>query len=230
MADVETVGTTEAQQLQVVQPKEKLFSKKNRRIMTDPFSDNNPITLQVLGICSALAVTVQFNTALVMSLAVLFVLALSNVTISILRNSIPSKIRIIVELAVVATLVVLVDQLLKAYLFDISKRMSVFVGLIITNCIILGRAEAFALQNKPWPSLLDGIGNAFGYAVILLIVATGREILGSGTFLGFQVIPDFLYSAGYENMGLMVLSPGAFILLGLIIWGQRMISNKFEEN
>ena len=175
MADVENVGTTEAQELKVVQPKDALFSKKNRRIMTDPLSDNNPITLQVLGICSALAVTVQFNTALVMSLAVLFVLALSNVTISLLRNSIPSKIRIIVELAVVATLVVLVDQLLKAYLFDISKRMSVFVGLIITNCIILGRAEAFALQNKPWPSFLDGVGNAFGYAVILLLVATEEK-------------------------------------------------------
>jgi Na+-transporting NADH:ubiquinone oxidoreductase subunit D len=230
MADVENVGTTEAQELKVVQPKDSLFSKKNRRIMTDPLSDNNPITLQVLGICSALAVTVQFNTALVMSLAVLFVLALSNVTISLLRNSIPSKIRIIVELAVVATLVVLVDQLLKAYLFDISKRMSVFVGLIITNCIILGRAEAFALQNKPWPSFLDGVGNAFGYAIILLIVATGREILGSGSFFGVQIVPEALYNLGYENMGLMVLSPGAFILLGLIIWGQRMISKKFEEN
>lgn len=230
MADVETAGTTEEQGLKVIQPKEKLFSKKNRRIMSDPLSDYNPITFQVLGICSALAVTVQFNTALVMSIAVLFVLSLSNVTISILRNSIPSKIRIIVELAVVATLVVLVDQILKAYLFDISKRMSVFVGLIITNCIILGRAEAFALQNKPWPSFLDGVGNALGYAAILLIVATGREILGSGSFFGFQVIPDFLYAAGYENMGLMVLSPGAFILLGLIIWGQRTISKKYEEN
>ncbi len=230
MAEVETVGTTGSGDLQVVQPKEKLFSKKNRRIMSDPLSDNNPITLQVLGICSALAVTVQFNTALVMSMAVLFVLSLSNVTISILRNSIPSKIRIIVELAVVATLVVLVDQILKAYLFDISKRMSVFVGLIITNCIILGRAEAFAMQNKPWPSFLDGVGNAFGYAVILLIIATGREVLGSGTFFGIQVVPQFLYNVGYENMGLMVLSPGAFILLGLIIWGQRMISKKFEEN
>jgi Na+-transporting NADH:ubiquinone oxidoreductase subunit D len=166
-----------------------------------------------------------------MSLAVLFVLSLSNVTISILRNSIPSKIRIIVELAVVATLVVLVDQILKAYLFDISKRMSVFVGLIITNCIILGRAEAFAMQNKPWPSFLDGVGNSFGYAVILLLVATGREILGSGTFFGYQLpYMQELYNMGYENMGLMVLSPGAFILLGLIIWGQRMISKKFEEN
>ncbi|MFC2088145.1 NADH:ubiquinone reductase (Na(+)-transporting) subunit D [Calditrichota bacterium] len=212
-----------------VKPKEKLFSKKNKRILTDPLSDNNPITLQILGICSALAVTVQVNTALVMSLAVISVLAISNVAISLLRNNIPSKIRIIVELAVVATLVILVDQILKAYLYDISKKLSVFVGLIITNCIILGRAEAFALQNKPWPSFLDGLGNGLGYAAILLIVATGRELLGSGSLLGYQIIPDWFYAAGYENMGLMVLSPGAFILLGLIIWGQRMISKKFEQ-
>jgi Na+-transporting NADH:ubiquinone oxidoreductase subunit D len=230
MADTQAVEATEQQTLPVVKPKEKLFSKKNRRTLSDPLSDNNPITLQVLGICSALAVTVQFNTALVMSAAVIAVLTLSNVTISLLRNSIPSKIRIIVELAVVATLVVLVDQILKAYLYDISKRLSVFVGLIITNCIILGRAEAFALQNKPWPSFLDGLGNGLGYAAILLIVATGREILGSGSFFGIQIVPDALYNIGYENMGLMVLSPGAFILLGLIIWGQRMISKKFEDN
>jgi Na+-transporting NADH:ubiquinone oxidoreductase subunit D len=216
-------------QLQV-KPKEKLFSKKNKRILSDPLSDNNPITLQILGICSALAVTVQVPTALVMSAAVIAVLAISNVTISLMRNKIPSKIRIIVELAVVATLVILVDQILKAFLYDISKQLSVFVGLIITNCIILGRAEAFALQNKPWPSFLDGLGNGLGYALILLIIATGREILGSGSFFGIQLIPDSFYAAGYENMGLMVLSPGAFILLGLIIWGQRMISKKFEEN
>jgi len=213
-----------------IKPKEKLFSKKNKRTLSDPLSDNNPITLQILGICSALAVTVQVPTALVMSAAVVFVLTISNVAISLLRNRIPSKIRIIVELAVVATLVILVDQILKAFLYDISKQLSVFVGLIITNCIILGRAEAFALQNKPWPSFLDGLGNALGYALILLVVATGREILGSGSFFGFQLIPDALYAAGYENMGLMVLSPGAFILLGLIIWGQRIISQKFEEN
>jgi Na+-transporting NADH:ubiquinone oxidoreductase subunit D len=211
-------------------PKEKLFSKKNKRALSDPLSDNNPITLQVLGICSALAVTVQVPTALVMSGAVVFVLTISNVTISLLRNKIPSKIRIIVELAVVATLVILVDQILKAFLYDISKQLSVFVGLIITNCIILGRAEAFALQNKPWPSFLDGLGNALGYAIILIVVATGREILGSGTFFGFQLLPDSFYAVGYENMGLMVLPAGAFILLGLIIWGQRMISQKFEEN
>ena len=212
-----------------VKKKEKLFSKKNRRTLSDPLSDNNPITLQVLGICSALAVTVQVNTALVMSLAVIAVLVISNVTISLLRNAIPNKIRIIVELAVVATLVILVDQVLKAYLYDISKKLSVFVGLIITNCIILGRAEAFALQNKPWPSFLDGLGNGLGYAAILIIVAIGREFFGSGSLLGYQIIPDGWYAAGYENMGLMVLSPGAFILLGLIIWGQRMISKKFEQ-
>ena len=204
--------------------KDNLFSKKNRRTLSDPLSDNNPITLQVLGICSALAVTVQVNTALVMSLAVIAVLTISNVTISLLRNAIPNKIRIIVELAVVATLVIL-----KAYMYDISKKLSVFVGLIITNCIILGRAEAFALQNKPWPSFLDGLGNALGYAAILILVAIGREFFGSGSLLGYQIIPDSWYAAGYENMGLMVLSPGAFILLGLIIWGQRMISKKFEQ-
>lgn len=212
-----------------IKKKEKLFSKKNRRILSDPLSDNNPITLQILGICSALAVTVQVNTALVMALAVIAVLAISNVSISLLRNMIPNKIRIIVELAVVATLVILVDQVLKAYLYDISKKMSVFVGLIITNCILLGRAEAFALQNKPWPSFLDGLGNGFGYGAILLIISIGREFLGSGSLLGYQIIPDGWYAAGYENMGLMVLSPGAFILLGLIIWGQRMISKKFEQ-
>ncbi len=226
MADVNVLAESKLQ----AKPKEKLFSKKNKRTLSDPLSDNNPITLQILGICSALAVTVQVPTALVMSGAVIFVLTLSNVAISLLRNNIPSKIRIIVELAVVATLVILVDQILKAYLFDISKKLSVFVGLIITNCIILGRAEAFALQNRPWPSFLDGLGNGLGYAMILIIVATGREILGSGSWFGLQLIPDFLYSAGYENMGLMVLSPGAFILLGLIIWGQRMISKKFEES
>jgi len=214
---------------EVKKPKEKLFSKKNLRVLKEPLSDNNPITFQVLGICSALATTVQVNTALVMTLAVTFVLTLSNVAISLLRKQIPAKIRIIVELAVIATLVILVDQILKAYLYDISKQLSVFVGLIITNCIIMGRAEAFALQNKPWPSFLDGLGNALGYGWILLVIATGREILGSGSFFGFQIIPDALYQAGYENMGLMVLSPGAFILLGLLIWIQRTITKTVHE-
>ena len=164
-----------------------------------------------------------------MSLAVMFVLATSNVAISLLRTKIPSKIRIIVELAIVATLVILVDQILKAFLFDISKQLSVFVGLIITNCILLGRAEAFALQNKAWPSFLDGLGNALGYGWILMIIATGREILGSGSIMGFQIIPDSFYAAGYENMGLMVLAPGAFILLGLLVWAQRSITKTVHE-
>ena len=211
------------------QPKDKLFSKKYMKILKEPLSDNNPITFQVLGICSSLATTVQMRTALVMSLAVIFVLTLSNVSISMLRKYIPSKIRIIVELAIVATLVILVDQILKAYLFNISKQLSVFVGLIITNCILLGRAEAFALQNKPWPSFLDGLGNGLGYGWILMVIATGREILGSGSLLGFKIIPDFLYNAGYENMGLMVLAPGAFILLGLLVWAQRTITKTVHE-
>jgi Na+-transporting NADH:ubiquinone oxidoreductase subunit D len=227
MADSQ-VPEIQTAELPVVKPKEKLFSKKNKKALTDPLSDNNPITLQVLGICSALAVTVQMRTAIVMSLAVIAVVSLSNVSISLLRNKIPSKIRIIVELAVIATLVILVDQILKAYMFDISKKLSFFVGLIITNCIIMGRAEAFALQNKPWPSFLDGLGNGLGYGIILLVVAFGRELLGSGNLLGFQVIPQAFYAMGYENMGLMVLSPGAFILLGLIIWAQRSITGKFE--
>lgn len=208
---------------------ERLFSKKNMTILKTPLIDNNPITFQVLGICSALAVTVQMRTALVMSLAVMSVVSLSNVSISLLRKMIPSKIRIIVELTVIATLVILVDQILKAFLFDISKQLSVFVGLIITNCIIMGRAEAFALQNKPWPSFLDGLGNGLGYGWILMTIAFFRELLGSGTFFGFQVIPDSFYAMGYENMGLMVLAPGAFILLGLLVWVQRTLTKTVSE-
>jgi len=223
MADIDNAA------VQVKPPREKLFSKKNMRILREPLSDNNPITFQVLGICSALATTVQMQTALVMSLAVTFVLALSNVTVAMLRSLIPSKIRIIVELAVVASLVIIVDQILKAFLYDISKQLSVFVGLIITNCIILGRAEAFALQNKIWPSFLDGLGNALGYGWILMVIAVGREVLGSGSFMGIQIIPDSLYAAGYENMGLMVLAPGAFILLGLLVWAQRAITKTVHE-
>lgn len=205
-----------------------LLSKKSMGFVKDPLMDNNPISTQVLGICSALAVTVQLQTAIVMSVAVITVLSFSNVMISLVRNKVPSNIRIIVELAIIASLVILVDQVLKAYLYDISKQLSVFVGLIITNCIVLGRAEAFALQNKPWPSFLDGIGNGLGYSMILIAVAFGREILGSGTLFGFQLIPDAAYAAGYQNMGLMVLAPGAFILLGLIIWVQRTITGVSE--
>ncbi len=206
-----------------------LMSNKNMGFVKDPLMDNNPISTQVLGICSALAVTVQMQTAIVMSIAVIVVVSFSNVLISLIRNKVPSNIRIIVELAIVATLVILVDQVLKAFLYDISKQLSVFVGLIITNCIVLGRAEAFALQNKPWPSFLDGIGNGLGYSMFLIAVAFGREILGSGSLLGIQLIPDAAYAAGYQNMGLMVLAPGAFILLGLLIWVQRTITGTVAD-
>ncbi|MBN1550485.1 NADH:ubiquinone reductase (Na(+)-transporting) subunit D [bacterium] len=191
--------------------------------------DNNPISLQVLGICSALAVTVKLDTAFVMSLAVIFVLTMSNVAVSILRNFIPAKIRILIMLSVIATLVILADLILKALVYDISKQLSVFVGLIITNCIILGRAEAFASANPVWPSFWDGLGNALGYAWILIAVAFFRELLGSGKLFGFSVIPESFYRAGYDNIGLMVLAPGAFLLLGIIIWVQRAISHKVEE-
>ncbi len=206
-----------------------LLSKKNMGFVKDPLMDNNPIATQVLGICSALAVTVQLQTAIVMSIAVIAVVSISNLMISLIRNKVPSNIRIIVELAIIATLVILVDQVLKAFLYDISKQLSVFVGLIITNCIVLGRAEAFALQNKPWPSFLDGVGNGLGYSMFLIAVAFGREILGSGTLFGFQLIPDAAYAAGYQNMGLMVLAPGAFILLGLLIWVQRTITGTVAD-
>ena len=206
-----------------------IFDKNSKEALTDPLMKNNPISLQVLGICSALAVTVQLNTAVVMTLAVVAVLSTSNTVISILRNMIPGKVRIIVQLFVIASLVILTDQILQAYMYDISKQLSVFVALIITNCIVMGRAEAFAMQNSPWRSFLDGLGNALGYGMILIGVAFFRELLGSGTIYNFQVIPDSFYSAGYENMGLMVLSPGAFIILGLIVWVHR-IAAKIEED
>jgi len=205
------------------------FTRKDRKTVTDPLWDENPITLQVLGICSALAVTVQSSTALVMALGVTFVVCLSNVAISMIRNFIPDSIRIIVYMAVIASLVIVVDQFLQAYLFEMSLMLSVFVGLIITNCIVMGRAEAFASKNPVWPSFLDGLGNSLGYSLVLMIVAFFREILGKGSFFGLQVIPDRLYEIGYVNNGLMVLSPGAFIIMGLIIWGQRSISGYAEE-
>lgn len=207
-----------------------LLSKKDRKIVKDAMWDNNPITFQVLGICSALAVTVQLKTALVMCAALTFVLALSNVIISLLRNMIPSKIRIIVELTIISSLVILADQFLKAYMYDMSKQLSIFVGLIITNCIVMGRAEAYAMANPPWKSFLDGLGNSFGYSCILILVAIGREVLGSGTLLGFSVIPQSLYDMGYVNCGVMVLAPGAFFLLGFIIWIQRAISGYIEDH
>ena len=202
-----------------------LLSKKDTRLILDPLADDNPITIQVLGICSALAITAQLKPSIVMAVSVIFVLGLGNVVISLMRNIIPSKIRIIVQLIVVATLVIIVDQVLKAFAYELSKELSVFIGLIITNCIIMGRFEAFALGNGPWKSFLDGIGNSLGYAVILIIVGFFRELLGSGTLLGIQVLGDpiektGLYSIGYENNGFMLLSPMALIVVGLIIWVQ----------
>ena len=201
--------------------KEPLFSKKNRKLLSDPMDDNNPITVQVLGICSALAITVQLKPALVMSISVMVVMAASNVIISLLRNLIPNRIRIIVQLVVVAAMVILVDEILRAYAYDVSKELSIFIGLIITNCIVMGRLEAFALGNGVWRSFLDGIGNAAGYGFILILVAFFRELLGSGKLFGFQVIPDIIYEMGYVNNGLMLLSPMALITVGLIIWVQR---------
>lgn len=206
------------------------FGKKERKVMSDPLMDNNPITVQVLGICSALAVTIQLNRSLVMAAAVIGVLAMSNVIISMIRSLIPPNIRIIVQLSVIASLVIVVDQILQAYLYEISKQLSVFVGLIITNCIVMGRAEAFAMANPPWQSFLDGLGNGLGYGAILVGVAFFRELLGSGSLFGFPVIPEALYELGYADNGLMVLAPGAFIILGLMIWAQRTWTGYVEEN
>jgi len=199
---------------------------KLSKITTEPLNLNNPITVQILGICSALAVTVKLKPAIVMGLSVTFVTALSNLIISLIRNTIPTRIRIIVQLVVIAALVIIVDQFLKAYVYDVSKQLSVYVGLIITNCIVMGRLEAFAMGNKPIPSLLDGIGNGAGYAIILIIVAFFRELLGSGTIYGFRVIPQSFYDAGYFNNGLFLTPPMALIIIGVIIWIQRgMIKN-----
>lgn len=212
---------------------EPLFSKKNLKLLSDPMNDSNPITVQVLGICSALAVTAQLKPSVVMAISVTAVLSLANVIISILRNTIPNRIRIIVQLTVIAALVILVDQILKAYVYDVSKQLSVFVGLIITNCIIMGRLEAFALGNRPWQSFLDGVGNSAGYGVILIIVGFFRELFGAGTLYGYKIIPDSWYIANggfYENNGLMVLSPMALVVVGIIIWVQRSRNRKLIEN
>ncbi|WP_319267574.1 NADH:ubiquinone reductase (Na(+)-transporting) subunit D [uncultured Draconibacterium sp.] len=212
---------------------EPLFSKKNLKLLSDPLNDSNPITVQVLGICSALAVTAQLKPSIVMTISVMAVLAFANVIISLLRNTIPNRIRIIVQLVVIAALVILVDQVLRAYVYDVSKQLSVFVGLIITNCIIMGRLEAFALGNRPWQSFLDGIGNAAGYGFILIVVGFFRELLGSGSLLGYKIIPDSWYIANggfYENNGLMVLSPMALIVVGVIIWVQRSRNTKLIED
>ncbi len=218
--------------------KESFLSKQNMKLLSDPLNDDNPITVQVLGICSALAITVQLQAAIVMSLAVMVVMAFSNMIISLMRNLIPSRIRIIVQLVVVAALVILVDQVLKAYAYDVSKQLSVFVGLIITNCIVMGRLEAFALGNGVYKSFLDGIGNAAGYGLILIIVAFFRELLGSGKLFGFEVLghkgatlaeSTGLYAFGYENNGLMLLAPMALIIVGIIIWVQRSRNRKLIE-
>lgn len=212
---------------------EALFSKKNIRLISDPLNNSNPITVQVLGICSALAVTAQLKPSVVMALSVVAVMAFSNVIISLLRNTIPNRIRIIVQLVVIAALVILVDQVLKAFVYDVSKQLSVFVGLIITNCIIMGRLEAFALGNRPWPSFLDGVGNAAGYGLILIIVGLVREFFGSGSVYGYQIIPPSWYIANggfYENNGMMILPPMALITVGIIIWVQRSRNRKLIED
>ncbi|MBC8303992.1 MAG: NADH:ubiquinone reductase (Na(+)-transporting) subunit D [Pelagibacterales bacterium] len=209
--------------------KEKLFSKQNRALLTDPLDDNNPITVQVLGICSALAITVKLEPAVVMTLSVIFVMGSSNMIISILRNIIPNRIRIIVQLVVIASLVAIVDQFLKAYAYDVSKQLSIFIGLIITNCIVMGRLEAFAIGNGVWKSFLDGVGNALGYGWILIVVAFIRELFGSGELFGIPVIPQFIYDLGYTDNGLMLLSPMALIVVGVYIWIQRYFNRKLIE-
>ena len=208
---------------------------KDSKLILDPLADNNPITIQVLGICSALAITAQLKASIVMSISVIFVLGVGNVVISLMRNIIPSKIRIIVQLTVVAALVIIVDQVLKAFSYQLSKELGAFIGLIITNCIIMGRFEAFALGNGPWRSFLDGIGNALGYGVILIIVGFFRELLGSGTLLGIKVLGDpiektGLYSIGYENNGFMLLAPMALIVVGILIWIQRSKNKALIED
>ena len=215
--------------------KEPLFSAKYMELLTKPLNLNNPITVQILGICSALAVTVKLEPAIVMAISVTAVLAFSNLIISLLRNTIPSRIRIIVQLTVIASLVILVDQILKAFAYDVSKQLSVFVGLIITNCIIMGRLEAYAMANKPWGSLLDGIGNGLGYGVILIIIATLRELFGSGTLTlpvagELRIIPQAFYDMGYVNNGMMILPPMALITVGVIIWIQRAKNPELIEN
>ena len=209
-----------------------LFSKQNKEALTNPFNLDNPVLVQVLGICSALAVTSQLKPAIVMGLAVTIITAFSNTIISIIRNTIPNRIRIIVQLVVIAALVILVDQILKAYVYEVSKQLSVYVGLIITNCIVMGRVEAFALGNKPWPAFLDGIGNGLGYGMILVIVAFFRELFGSGTLLGYQIVPESCYIAnggGYSNNGLMLFPPMALIIVGCIIWVHRSHNKDLQE-
>ena len=202
---------------------------KSLSVLFNPLSKDNPVIVQILGICSALAVTAKLEPAIVMGISVIAVMAFSNVIVSLMRNTIPNSIRIIVQLVIVAGLVAIVDQLLKAYAYDVSKQLSVFIGLIITNCILMGRLEAFAMSNKPWPSFLDGVGNGAGYAIILIIVAFFRELLGSGTLLGYQVIPQSFYDAGYSNNGLMILPPMALITVACISWIHRSINKDLQD-
>lgn len=206
-----------------------LFSKKNREVLTSPIGMNNPVTVQVLGICSSLAVTAKLEPAIVMGLSVMVITAFSNVIISLIRHSIPNRIRIIVQLVVVAALVTVVSEILKAYAYDVSVQLSVYIGLIITNCILMGRLEAFAMSNAPWPSFLDGIGNGLGYAIILIVVGFFRELLGSGAILGHTVIPSSFYEAGYLNNGLMLMPPMALIMLACIIWWQRSRHKELQD-
>lgn len=206
-----------------------ILNKKNKAALFNPLSKDNPVIVQVLGICSCLAVTAKLEPAIVMGISVTAVTAFSNVIISLIRNTIPNSIRIIVQLVVVAALVIIVDQFLKAYNYEVSRQLSVFIGLIITNCILMGRLEAFALSNKPWPAFLDGVGNGIGYAIILIIVAAVRELLGSGTLLGCQIIPQALYDAGYQNNGLMILPPMALITVACIIWVHRSKNKDLQE-
>jgi Na+-transporting NADH:ubiquinone oxidoreductase subunit D len=214
---------------EVVEKKaEPLFSKKNRKLISNPLDIDNPVTVQILGVCSALAVTTQMKPAFVMSLGLTIVTACSNVAISAMRNSIPSRIRIIVQLAIVSLWVIMVDQILKAYVYDVSKQLSVFVGLIITNCIVMGRLEAFAMANKPWPSFLDGLGNGLGYGMILMILAFVRELLGAGSLFGFKVFAAM--GIPYQGNGLLLLPAGACILLGSIIWVQRTMNGYRESH
>ena len=207
-----------------------MLSKKNKEALFNPLSKDNPVLVQILGICSALAVTASLEPAIVMGISVICVLAFSNVIISFLRKTIPTNIRIIVQLVVVAALVIIVQQVLIAYNYDVSKQLSVFIGLIITNCILMGRLEAFAMHNRPWPSFLDGIGNGLGYTIVLVIVAFFRELLGSGKLFGFQVVPDWCYEHGYENNGLMILAPMALITVGCIIWYHRSHNKELQED
>ena len=207
-----------------------MLSKKNKEALFNPLSKDNPVLVQILGICSALAVTASLEPAIVMGISVIAVLAFSNVIISLLRKTIPTNIRIIVQLVVVAALVIIVQQILIAYNYDVSKQLSVFIGLIITNCILMGRLEAFAMHNRPWPSFLDGIGNGLGYTIVLVIVAFFRELLGSGKLFGYQVVPQWCYDHGYENNGLMILAPMALITVGCIIWVHRAHNKELQED